>query len=63
MDKDSLQSKNFMIMLYVCYSTLADINMYQGWTAEVYRSTNKNKQIRVNIGYRADQNNIAGRSQ
>ena len=37
----------------VCYKTaeeaktaLADINMYQGWTAEMYRSTSKDEQIK-----------------
>ena len=47
----------------VCYRTveeakaaLADINMYQGWTAELCRSTSKDKQNRVNEGYREEQN-------
>ena len=45
----------------VCYWTveeaktaLADINMYQGWTAELYRSTSKDEQNRVNEGYREE---------
>ena len=47
----------------VCYRTaeeaktvLPDINMYQGWTAELYRSTSKDEQNRVNEGYRGEQN-------
>ena len=39
----------------VCYripeevkAALADINMYQGWTAAMYRSTSKDQQIKVN---------------
>ena len=39
----------------VCYRTaeeakgaLADINMYQGWTAAMYRSASKDEQIKVN---------------
>ena len=41
----------------VCYrtteeakTTLVDINMYQGWTAEMYRITCKDEQIIVNEG-------------
>ena len=30
--------------------------MYQGWTAEMYRNTNKDEQIKVNQGYREEQN-------
>ena len=54
----------------VCYRTaeetktaLADINMYQGWTAEMYRSTSKDEQIKVNEGYREEQNKAAERNQ
>ena len=54
----------------VCYRTageaktaLADINMYQGWTAEMYRSTSKDEQIKVNEGYREEQKNTAEKSQ
>ena len=39
-------------------TALADINMYQRW-----RSTSKDKQIRVNEGYREKQNNAVKRSQ
>ena len=35
-------------------TTLADINMYQGWTAEMYRSNSKDEQIKVNEGYREE---------
>ena len=37
--------------------------MYQGWKAEMYRSTRKDEQIRVNEGYRKEQNNAVERSQ
>ena len=54
----------------VCYRTtedaktaLADINMYQGWTAELYRSTSKDEQNRVNEGYREEQNKAIERKQ
>ena len=54
----------------VCYRTvekaktaLADINMYQGWTAELYRSTSKDEQNRVNEGYREEQNKAIERRQ
>ena len=54
----------------VCYriageanTALADINMYQGWTAEMYRSTSKDEQIKVNEGYREEQKNTAEKSQ
>ena len=36
---------------------LADINMYQEWKAEMYRSTSKEEQIRVNDDYTEEQNN------
>ena len=39
-------------------TALADINMYHWW-----RSTSKDKQIRVNEGYREKQNNAVKRSQ
>ena len=54
----------------VCYRTtektktaFADINMYQGWTAELYRSTSKDEQNRVNEGYREEQNKAIERRQ
>ena len=54
----------------VCYRTvekaktaLADINMYQGWKAELYRSTSKDEQNRVNEGYREEQNKTVERRQ
>ena len=54
----------------VCYRTaeeaktvLPDINMYQGWTAELYRSTSKDEQNRVNEGYREEQNKAIERRQ
>ena len=54
----------------VCYrpageakTALADINMYQGWTAEMYRSRSKDEQIKVNEGYREEQKNTAEKSQ
>ena len=31
-------------------TALVDINMYQGWTAEFYKSTSKDEQNRVNEG-------------
>ena len=37
--------------------------MYQGWTAEMYRSTSKDRQIKVNEGYREEQIKIVERSQ
>ena len=47
----------------VCYRTveeektaLADVNMHRGWTAEMYRSTSKYEQKRVNEGYRQEKN-------
>ena len=53
----------------MCYRTaeeaktaLADINMYQGWTAEMYRSNSKDEQIKVNEGYREEQNKTVERS-
>ena len=52
----------------VCYrtteeakKTLPDINMYKGWTAELYRSTSKDEQNRVNEGYREEQNKAVER--
>ena len=54
----------------VCYRTeeeakraLADINIYQGWRAELYISTGKNEQNRVNEGYREVQNKAMERRQ
>ena len=54
----------------VCYRTeeeaktaLADTNMYQGWTVELYRSTSKDEQNRVNEGYREEQNKAIERKQ
>ena len=54
----------------VCYLTaeeektaLADINIFEGWIAELYRSTSKDKQNRVNEGYREEQNIAVERSQ
>ena len=54
----------------VCYLTaeeektvLADINIYEGWIAELYRSTSKDKQNRVNEDYREEQNIAVERSQ
>ena len=44
-------------------TALADINMYQGWTAEMYRSTSKDKQIKVTEGYREEQDKTVERSQ
>ena len=44
-------------------TALADINMYQGWTAELYRSTSKDEQNRVNEGYREEQNKAVERRQ
>ena len=37
--------------------------MYQGWTAELYRSTNKDEQNKVNEGYREQQNKAVERRQ
>ena len=37
--------------------------MYQGWTAELYRSTSKDEQNRVNEGYREEQNKATERRQ
>ena len=38
--------------------------MYQRWTAELYRSTSKDEQNRVNEGYREEQNKaVEGRQQ
>ena len=37
--------------------------MYQGWTAELYRSTSKDEQNRVNEGYREEQNKSVERRQ
>ena len=37
--------------------------MYQGWTAELYRSTSKDEQNRVNEGYREEQNKAIERRQ
>ena len=54
----------------VCYRTveeaktaLADINMYQGWRANLYKSTSKDEQNRVNEGYREEQNKVIERRQ
>ena len=54
----------------VCYRiveeakpALADINMYQEWKAEMYRSTSKEEQIRVNDDYTEEQNNAVEKSQ
>ena len=44
-------------------AALPDINMHQGWTAEIYRITSKDGQIRVNEGYSEEQNNTLERSQ
>ena len=37
---------------------MADINMYQRQTAQMYRSTSKDQQNRVNEGYREEQNRL-----
>ena len=54
----------------VCYSTaeeakisLAEINMYQGWTTEMCRSTSKHEENRVKEGSREEQNKAVGESQ
>ena len=54
----------------VCYrtaeeakTTLDDINMYQGWTAELSRSTTKDEQNRVNEDNREEQNKAVERRQ
>ena len=54
----------------VCYRTaeeattaLADINMYQGWAAELYRNTNKDDQNRVNEVYRGEKDKAVERRQ
>ena len=54
----------------VCYRTaeeaktaLSDINMNQGWIAELYRSTSKEKRNRVNKGYREEKNKAVEKSQ
>ena len=54
----------------VCYriaeeakTAFAVINMYQRWTAELYRSTSKDEQNRVNEGYREEQNKAIERRQ
>ena len=44
-------------------TALAGINMYQRWAVEMYRSTRKDEQNRVNEGYREEQNNAVERSQ
>ena len=38
-------------------TALADINMYQGWRVETYRTTSKNEQNKVKEGYRVKRNN------
>ena len=54
----------------MCYKTveevktaLADINMHQGWRVERSESTSKDEKIRVNEGYRKEQNSTVVRSQ
>ena len=54
----------------VCYRTaektktaLADINMYHGWIAEIYKSTSKDEQIKVNEGYKEEQNKTVEHNQ
>ena len=54
----------------MCYRTaeeakaaLAEINMYQRWIVLMYRSTSKDEQIRVNEGYREEQNKTVEQSQ
>ena len=54
----------------MCYGTaeeakaaLAEINMYQRWIVQMYRSTSKDEQIRVNEGYREEQNKTVEQSQ
>ena len=54
----------------MCYRTaeeakaaLAEINMYQWWIVQMYRSTSKDEQIRVNEGYREEQNKTVEQSQ
>ena len=37
--------------------------MYQGWTTELYRSTSKDEQNKVNEGYREQQNKAVERRQ
>ena len=37
--------------------------MYHGWTTELYRSTSKDEQKRVNEGYREEQNKAVERRQ
>ena len=44
-------------------TALADINMYQGWAAELYRKTSIDKQVGVHEGYRDVRNNTVERSQ
>ena len=39
------------------------MNMYQGWTAELYRSTSKDEQNRLNEDYREERNQAVERSQ
>ena len=54
----------------MCYRTaeeakaaLAEINMYQQWIVQMYRSASKDEQIRVNEGYREEQNKTVEQSQ
>ena len=54
----------------MCYRTaeeakaaLAEINMYQQWIVQMYRSNSKDEQIRVNEGYREEQNKTVEQSQ
>ena len=44
-------------------TALADIDVYEGWTVEIYRSYTKDDQIRVNYGYREEQNKAVEKSQ
>ena len=44
-------------------TALADINKYQGWTAELQRSTSKDEENQVNEGYREEQNQAVERRQ
>ena len=44
-------------------TALPGINMYQGWTAELYKSKSKDEQNRVNEGYREEQNKAIERRQ
>ena len=65
--KKSFLGRNEALVYYMTVEeakrALGDINVYQVWTAKMYRSTSKDNQIKLNEGNREEQNKTVEKSQ